>query len=373
MFDFAFSIFGSLDSEQVLGLVLVGLVVLLVLGWQNILSRQTIPGLMTSLGIFGTFWGVFIALYPLSFEPNEMIASIQSLIDGMKTAFLTSLFGMGSAIITKAIWSRGASTSAAKKSWSPEHQDITKHLTDIKNAISAEGDPSLTTEMQKLRVVNLEGFAKLDGLAEAIHNALIENLGNLIQEIRDVVGKQLGESLRQLVDSIQEALIEKFGTTFVQFNEAVQALNKWQQDYRRQVEQLTAAFEQSVQGIQSIRDNCETIPEAMNQAAQIIGTMQVQLGALEQNLAAFEKMRENAEEALPAIGAHLDQIGQDLEKSVASMRTSLQDSITAIGETFATQMNAETDRVVTLWGNNMAAIAEQVAEKIHAVDQNETS
>ena len=53
---------------------------------------------MTSLGIFGTFCGIYLALYPLDFSPGKMNDSIEELLDGMKVAFLTSLLGLLAAI-----------------------------------------------------------------------------------------------------------------------------------------------------------------------------------------------------------------------------------------------------------------------------------
>ena len=371
MFDTAFAVLSFLNSEEVFGLVLFLLVGLFIGGWQNWLSRQAVPGLMTSVGIFGTFWGVFIALYPLDFAPDKMTESIEALVDGMKTAFVTSLVGMGSGILTKAFWSRGG-TDTAKKSWSPEHQDIAKRLDAIKDAIAGGDSSSMVEQIKSLRTDTNDGFKKLDGLAEAIQGALIKNLENLIEQVQSLVSEQLGSALENLVKEIQKALIEQFGATFVQFNEAVQALKKWQEDHRDHVEQLTEAFDQSARGIQNIRENCATIPETMEQVAQIIGVASAQLGALTQHLAAFEEMREKAANALPEIRDHLNQIGEDLKESVDTMRKSLQDSITAIGGTFEKEMTEEANRVVRLWGNNMAAIAEQVEERIRAVDQDKT-
>ncbi|MDA8001994.1 MAG: MotA/TolQ/ExbB proton channel family protein [Alphaproteobacteria bacterium] len=371
MFDTAFAVLSFLNSEEVFGLVLLLLVGLFVGGWQNWLSRQAVPGLMTSVGIFGTFWGVFIALYPLDFAPDKMTESIEALVDGMKTAFVTSLVGMGSGILTKAFWSRGG-TNTAKKSWSPEHQDIAKRLDAIKDAIAGGDSSSMVEQLKSLRTDTNDGFKKLDGLAEAIQGALIKNLENLIAQVQSLVSEQLGSALQNLVEEIQKALIEQFGKTFVQFNEAVQALKKWQEDHRGHVEQMTEAFNESARGIQSIRENCATIPETMGQVAQIVGTVNGQLDALTKHLTAFAEMREQAASAFPEIRDHLNQIGADLQKGADTMRTSLENSITKIGETFAKEMNDEADRVLRLWGDNMAAIAEQVEERIRAVGQDKT-
>ena len=54
------------------------------------------PSLMTSLGLFGTFLGIFLGL--LQFDPKHIDGSIHQLLNGLQTAFVTSIIGMAFAI-----------------------------------------------------------------------------------------------------------------------------------------------------------------------------------------------------------------------------------------------------------------------------------
>ena len=58
---------------------------------------QYAPTLLTSLGILGTFFGIVAGL--LGFDTNDIDSSIGTLLEGMKTAFITSLFGILLSII----------------------------------------------------------------------------------------------------------------------------------------------------------------------------------------------------------------------------------------------------------------------------------
>lgn len=53
---------------------------------------DTLPSLISSLGVLGTFLGITIGL--IGFDPSNLDESIPSLLDGLKTAFFTSLTGM---------------------------------------------------------------------------------------------------------------------------------------------------------------------------------------------------------------------------------------------------------------------------------------
>lgn len=57
------------------------------------------PTLLTTLGILGTFAGIIAGL--LAFDINSIDISISGLLDGLKTAFITSLVGMSLSILYK--------------------------------------------------------------------------------------------------------------------------------------------------------------------------------------------------------------------------------------------------------------------------------
>lgn len=54
------------------------------------------PAFLTSLGIFGTFVGIVIGL--VDFDPNQIDKSVRDLLEGLKTAFASSIAGLGSGL-----------------------------------------------------------------------------------------------------------------------------------------------------------------------------------------------------------------------------------------------------------------------------------
>ena len=122
-----------------------------------------------------------------------------------------------------------------KEASSDERYQVLDRLDAIKQAISGDDDSSLVTQFQKLRDENRDGFSKLDSLNETIRDALLKNLDSLIEDLREIIGKQLGDALKNLIENIEEALIKQFGKTFREFNEATQAIKRWQEEHRNQV------------------------------------------------------------------------------------------------------------------------------------------
>ena len=421
--------------------------------------RQQAPAMMTSIGILGTFVGIYFAMLPLDFSPANMNDSVTALVNGMKTAFLTSLMGLASAILFRGFiavgWHRKVPSSHAEDS-------VLSALSDIRTAIAGKDDDSLASQISGLRLnvkdsasaqekrlddllqavggtdegsvagrldrmrldvterldglrdAQANGFGKLDALTETIREALVENLQKLITELHESVGKEFREFLNRLIQDIEKALIEQFGKTFVEFNEATQALKKWQEDHRAQVEQLTEAFNMAANSIEAIAQNCERIPPTMDRLQEGVSMARQDVEALNRQLEAFASLREQAEQSFPLIKQNLDAIGADLRRSASgfndmkeviekmfqeaqasAMRTmethaadvkemaasmkgaveeaqrqSAQEALSTIKtamEAFSQQAQKELERIQRDWGGNMIAIAERCKELIDSV------
>lgn len=324
--------------------------------------RQRAPGLMTTLGILGTFVGITIAIYGLDFTSDEITDSVTSLMNGMRVAFITSVLGLLFSLVFRWL---PASTKKTSSKTSQEPETLQKVLSGIRKVIGSTDDGTILSGITRLRndvhdelvklnsaignnerslvdrldglrtdvrdgsgelqkaISRLEeaqqnGFSKLDALTSTIRDALVTNLETLITDLRETVGEQLAGAIQTLVDNIEKALIEQFGKTFVEFNEATQAIKKWQEDHRHQVEELTAAFNVASVAVKDIAANCATIPPTMELLQDGMTIVRRDIESLNQHIEAFAAMKEQAEQAFPLIKKNLDAIGDDLSSSAAS-------------------------------------------------------
>ena len=348
----------NVGPETILLVVFVILVLLVISGMLNIIPKYIAPSLMTSIGILGTFWGIYIALQPLGDSLVITDTDIRNLLNGMKTAFATSLLGLAAAFVFRAIWSLSFFQKASQP---PEHTDIINHLDAIKKAISEGDDASLASQIQRLQGETRVGFEHIKGLSDVIREAIVENLSTLITDIRKIIQEQLGESLEKLIKEIEEALIRQFGATFVQFNEAVQALKKWQEDYREEVEKLTEAFDQASKGISEIKKASESIPETMNSLREILKLADSQIQELNERLTAFSDMKKNAERAFPEIEGRLAKVSSIMEDSAKKIEGDFLN--------FSQKIEEEIQRISEEWGGNMVAIAKKCTETIESVER----
>ena len=215
------------------------------------------PALLTTIGVLGTFVGIFIGL--VNFDVGNIDKSVPLFLEGMKVAFVTSILGMGSAVFLRVTYA-AVPRQALAESVGPEEiysvlTDIrdgqNSALSEIRSAISGEDDTSMVTQLQKLRTSVADGDTEL-------RNTTREGFENLTSEFRQFAetmaednSKALIEALEQVIRDLNTQLNEQFGENFKQLNEAVGALLSWQDQYKDHVEKLTDQFQRSLDGIES--------------------------------------------------------------------------------------------------------------------------
>ena len=251
-------------------------------------------------------------------------------------------------------------------------------LNQVREGIAGDGDSSVVSRLSQLKEENSRGFEKLDGqlkgLADAIIEAVVNQLVKQMAETNEVLRQQLGD----MIARIEKALIDQFGKTFKEFNEATQAIRKWQEDHRAHVEQLTAAFQMAATGMEQIRANCESIPATMEQLRTL-------MGELNERLQAFADMKKSAEESFPVIKTHLDSIGVDLRESAGGFKNldeTIQGVVVQVKKTAercieqteialdemrdknVQATNEALTAIIKAWGENIVGISNKLAERL---------
>ena len=84
------------------------------------------PSLLTTIGILGTFVGIYIGLH--EFNISNIDGSIPRLLRGLKIAFTTSIVGILGAVLLKIILSHTPSTSPSQKEGEREIFDIFNNI-----------------------------------------------------------------------------------------------------------------------------------------------------------------------------------------------------------------------------------------------------
>jgi hypothetical protein len=300
------------------------------------------PTLLTSLGILGTFAGIIVGL--LAFDTGDIDASIGPLLEGLKTAFISSLAGMLLSIIYKVIVTTGFMIPKQAEIINEDdissidfykvmqEQVATTEL--LRQSIAGDEDSSLISLIKLQRADANDQYRKLDGHLTVISEsatdlkqlsktrqeefaAFQDRLWIKLQDFADMMSKsateQVVEALKHSISEFNTNLTEQFGDNFKELNLAVGKLVEWQDNYKDQLQDMSTQYAQGVEAIAAtqvsvatISEDAKVIPETMTNLKTVMEVNQHQITELDRHLEAFKDVRDRAVEAVPEIQEQID-------------------------------------------------------------------
>ena len=131
-------------------------------------NRSAWASYLVSLGIFGTFLGISVAL--LSFDARAVEQSVPDLLAGMKVAFISSSWGIFLALVLRwrslQITEAGAAEGKNADDIFAVMQGHTALLESLKNALVGDGDTTLITQLRLLRQESKDNAARISDRLE---------------------------------------------------------------------------------------------------------------------------------------------------------------------------------------------------------------
>ena len=236
---------------------------------------DSLPNIVSALGVIGTFLGITLGLVDFNPSPDKIDTSISTLLDGLKTAFFTSLAGMAGSLILrffvtdkmfdqeeegissaeqaslnicKEIQSMSNKIIAAIQTNSNSQQQLLSEIKAIKgsqvtffNSVQSQLD-KMNTESIEAMNTNFETLVLLnrnqDGNIANIKSSVSEINGH-ISEILDIENgnapilqeqldetKKYSEVLRSEVDEIESKMTETNQLLTAKFDEFSELLQK---------------------------------------------------------------------------------------------------------------------------------------------------
>ncbi len=346
-----------------------------------------VPSLLTSVGILGTFTGIVIGLF--DFNPNDIDKSIPLLLEGLKTAFITSIVGIAASILFKFIYS----TNILSKKETEIQEDIgvedmyaimreqNESLIAIQKSFNDNSESSMIGQVKLLRSDILDNNKRVNetlSLMNENFSKLLENsneqketfikfqdtLWIKLQDFADMLSKsateQVIEALNGVIKDFNEKLTEQFGENFKELNTAVHKLVDWQENYKVQLGEMKSQFDLSVntmgqmeKSVESISTNTESIPKSMGELETIITTNQHQVEELNRHLEAFKEIKDKAVEAVPEIRNQIDTTIKGIQEAsielidgVASGAEKMSSAIVQSADEFAHNVSATNGALV---------------------------
>lgn len=271
---------------------------------KNKFGKSHIAGLTITIGITGTFCGVFVGL--LNFDPVKITESVPELINGLQTAFVTSIAGLVSNLILR-IWPSvyGFKEERVGKKSDDIAEQMIESLNRVANSISGDGESTMVTQLQKIRTTNSDGFDKINkSFNDFAEKMVADNTQSLI------------DALTQVMQDFNTKINEQFGENFKKLNEAVESMVVWQKEYKTHVETLTSQFSNVTENIEQIDKSLKTTAESNETIFETNELLREIIYDFSMTVKSFAEIGDKAKNSFPIIEQNMNNLTEASNKFV---------------------------------------------------------
>ena len=228
--------------------------------WKSGEHHRNFKGEIVGLGILGTFFGIFIGLQ--EFDPRKIQESIPPLLDGLKTAFLTSIAGMGISMLLT-VFQTIVRTRAALRADDPLQALVQDLLaaTLKANQDSSANQNALLEQIRNGRMEQRDEALKVRQVFESSFATMNASLQEALTKLSEGASKEIIKALEDVIKDFNQNLTQQFGENFKQLNAACLKLVEWQDNYKGIIEQVEATLRQSASAIEATDKTLQSIAE----------------------------------------------------------------------------------------------------------------
>lgn len=360
-----------------------------------------------SLGVLGTFIGITFGL--LFFDTHNLEKSVPALLDGMKSAFFTSIVGMAGSLGTK-WWQRkkqkeyGLSQpldevdenatiatlieylqekniettkfntqliqtlqkqNIHNTNYHEEKIKSDKHLLDAINtmskSISGESDTTLLSQLKNLRIAIIDEEKATRSEIQLMHEGMISAFNEFAHQMAENNSKAFIKALEETIKDFNTKIQEQFGENFKQLNVAVGKLLVWQEEYKNTIVEVTEnqkvifeGIEQAKSSLKDMANNSYSIQESAQLLSNIILTAQKYQEELLVSLNTLVEISKEAKQFIPALNKTSEQISSLSNNAIENMDKYLkeaQDSVAISAKEISSLSNKATESIDQYLGN----------------------
>jgi len=359
-----------LESDINLAIV----VIIGILALIDVVFKKDLKSQIVSLGVLGTFIGIFMGLQ--DFNEVDIKNSVSNILVGLKTAFFTSIVAMGTALVLAIIQKTLYKNIDDENNQENLLKEISDKLNHLEKLNQTQETDKIIGELERLRIVQTDTREETKKVAVAIdelktnsnqeNQKLIsildtnfEKMNNsleiAIEKLSKGATEEIMKALETVIKEFNQELQSSFGDNFVQLNEAVINLLKWQENYKTHIETLDEKLELSTTSIEKSKESLEVISsknkEVLNvygELKRIIDVYDRQIQNLTQDLQTYATLSSSAENMFATITTNISKTKEefsDLSEHIKKENTKQLDNATEITSKIANDIKLKTTEI----------------------------
>lgn len=377
---------------------------------ENPFGEYEQPRTAATLGVMGTFLGITLGLLDFNPAPESMQESVTTLLNGMRSAFFTSILGMFFSLWLKDIQADAQKNFSATAKYEATVSDLINYLKqndnkksdrekEMLNAIKkltdsldasnkSDNDEKMLAAIENLTASlnstnNSDNNQKILDALEKLTNSLVGDgdytvigqIKTIRLEMRDSnykilqafqeFGKTLAENnskafieaLNETMKDFNQKLTEQFGENFKQLNIAVGRLLDWQENYKLIVESVTENLKVAAAGMNTaknslseIEKSSSAITDSSKKIVDLIVTANIYEQELEKVLLEVQNLGETSLSAVSNVTNFVETVCNEIKNSAIITTQNINDLTEKFGETadYSQQMTAEIKNVAAV-------------------------
>ncbi|MFA0810067.1 MotA/TolQ/ExbB proton channel family protein [Microbulbifer epialgicus] len=268
------------------------------------------PSILTALGILGTFIGIILGIY--GFDLTDIDTSISGLMQGLETAFMTSILGLFLSLVLRTIFQ-----------------------------IFSKEQPAKATVDDLLLAIN----GQRQDLAKFQHNIskeVLQSLTSVVEEFNQGLNAQMGDNLQQFIHQLEAV------------SPALQALIDQHEQhaelaaiYREQTTSLLIEINGAQENLLQLHQRITELPEIFNVIPSLVEQQRAHSEQISVMLNEQQASIEILQKSIPEIAPKFESLTQGIDKTNQQLGTQVQHLI-SLSETQAKVFEQRTSKVVAL-------------------------
>lgn len=262
---------------------------------------EMIPDILTSLGILGTFVGLVMGLR--EFDPSgytQMADSIAPLINGIKVAFITSIYGISLSL-------------AFSFNLRSELSNLSTLLEDFLDAYYLNIRPPY--EVDSLSML-LDNQKSQESMQQEMNSLFVHQMVQSFEQVLTPAFNRMTDGLTQVVDTFTEKQQQAVAGIC---ETVVSEMRKELADDVKQIEKTVAALDQAQ------HSSIDFLNSSMKQMQGMLDTIQSQMTCVDEHTAlTLNQLEAHTSQALDQLKTHTSQTFEQLETHTSQALDQLQ-------------------------------------------------
>lgn len=278
---------------------------------------ELVPDMLTSLGILGTFLGLVWGLRgfdPVSYE--AMTSSVSSLIDGIKVAFVTSIYGI-TLSMAFSFWLRGM---LSRVSESLDNFLDKYYLCAVPPTDATAMNHVLANQKRQIKVAQEMTKEMTEQMAAGFERYMepaMEQMNRTLENFTNVVTLNQKELLENISTQVMDSMRGELTTQFSEMRGLLEDTNRVQRDYVNFLSELQQTQSQFQQDLMEVRVQFQQ--DFLSGEEEISRAMKTAGSSQEACLAAMRTQQENLREFVDYMSKVMERMARLNEASVETL------------------------------------------------------